>query len=235
MSPNKNSVQAGPHPCADVELYALGSLTPAERTDVEAHVRHCEPCMQRLSAAESAIAALDDEFVPQIAPPERLRSRLLASASALAVAAAPVERRPQRTLQRLAMAASLVFGIVVASGGLFEWTEQARQTARDSAILATIASSHFRHVSLTARTKDGPTAKVLYASDGSWMYVVIDSSSCICHVVARSAGTRRDFGLPEARGATSTVFTRDAGRVTAVALVDPAGTVIADAQLSYPN
>jgi hypothetical protein len=233
MSPNKKSVQAGPHPCADVELYALGSLTPAERTSVEAHVGHCEPCMHRLSAAASTIAALDDEYVPQVAPPERLRSRLLASA--LAAAAAPVGRRPGWRLQRLAMAASRIFGMVAGSAGLFEWSEAARQTARNSSILATIASSHFRHVQFTARTKDGPIAKILYAADGSWMYVVIDSSSCICHVVARSVGTRRDFGLPETRGATSTVFTRDAGRVTAVALVDPAGTVIADAQLSYAN
>jgi hypothetical protein len=171
--------------------------------------------------------------VPQIAPSERLRSRLLASA--LAAATAPVGRRPQWTLQRLVMAASLIFGIVAGSGGLFEWTEMARQTARDSSVLASIASSHFRHVRFIARTKNGPTAKVLYASDGSWLYVVIDGSSCICHVFARSAGARRDFGLPEARGVTSTLFTRAAGRTTVVALVDPAGTVIADAKLDYSN
>jgi Putative zinc-finger len=233
MSPNNKSVQPGPHRRAEVELYALGVLTPAERRDVEAHVGRCERCTRLLLAADSAVAAMDDEFVPQIDPPDGLRARL--SASALAAAGRPPERRTHWPLQRLAMAASLVFGIVAGGSALVERSGDAQQAARDSSILETIASSHFLHVSLTARTEDVPKAKVLYAPDGSWMYVVIDSATCACHVIVRSARTRRDLGLPEARGKTSVVFTRAIGRVRDVALVDSTGKVIADATLDYAN
>jgi hypothetical protein len=108
-----------------------------------------------------------------------------------------------------------------------------RQVAHDSAVLATIATAHFNHVTLTAREPSAPVSKVLYARDGAWFYVVIDSPTCDCRVVARSAAVERDLGKPEVRGSTATLFVRDFPRPTSLELVDASGRVVAAATLIY--
>jgi hypothetical protein len=109
-----------------------------------------------------------------------------------------------------------------------------RQAAHDSAILATIASSHFLHVSLNARAAAGPVSKVLYARDGAWFYLVVDSARCDCRALARSATAERDLGKPEVRGSTATLFVNDFPRPTSLELVDASGQVISAGTLVYP-
>jgi hypothetical protein len=227
---------AGRHLGELAELYALGALEPLERTQVEAHAAQCATCTRALAAAESTVAALDDAFVPQLEPPERLAARIAASA-AVVVPLAP-RRAPRPAAWRArgfyATAAGLLLAAGIGGGAFIEHSADVRQAAHDSAVLATIATAHFNHVTFTAHAAAVPVSKVLYARDGAWFYVVIAGSTCDCRVIARSAAGERDLGRPDVRGSTATLFVRDFPRPTALALVDPAGRTLSDATLAYP-
>jgi hypothetical protein len=235
MSAMRVGHDGGQHLGELAELYALGALDSHERAQVEAHVASCANCARALGAAEVTVAALDDAFIPQLDPPERLGARIAASAQAV------VPLAPRRVSRRAALpspsfyatAAALLLAAGIGGGALVEHSAEVREAAHDSAILATIATAHFNHVSLTAREPSAPISKVLYARDGAWFYVVIDSPTCDCRVVARSAASERDLGAPEVRGSTATLFVRDFPRPTALELVDAAGRVIAGATLVY--
>jgi hypothetical protein len=217
------------------ELYALGALEARERAQVEAHVASCANCARALGAAEVTVAALDEAFVPRLDPPERLGARIAASAQTV-VSLAPRRVSRRATLASpsfYATAAALLLAAGIGGGALVEHSAEVRQVAHDSTVLATIATAHFNHVSLTAREPSAPLSKVLYARDGAWFYVVIDSPRCECHVVARSAQGERDLGEPEVRGSTATLFVRDFARPTSLELVDASGRVISGAALAY--
>jgi hypothetical protein len=217
------------------ELYALGVLGPEERAPVEAHAAVCVSCARALGAAESTVAALDETFVPQLEPPARLGSRIASSAQTVAPfaprrgparAARPAPRFP-------ATAAALLLAAGLGGGALVERSTDVRQAARDSTILATLASSHFNHVSFTPRDSAAPVSKVIYARDGAWFYVVVDSSTCVCRVVARSAAGERDLGEPAVRGSTATLFVRGLPRPNSLELVGASGRIISGATLVY--
>lgn len=221
------------------ELYALGALEPDERAWVEVHSAGCVPCARALAAAESAVAALEEAFVPQIDPPERLGARIAAAAASAPAAVALAARRQPRRLGlpavgSYATAAALLLAAGIGAAAIAEHATDVRQTAHDSAVLATIATSHFNHVTFSARTAAVPVSKVLYARDGAWFYIVVDSAQCDCRVVARSAAGERDLGKPEVRGSTATLFVRDFPRPNMLELVDAAGRTISDARLAYP-
>jgi hypothetical protein len=217
------------------ELYVLGALEPRERTQVEAHVASCTNCARSLGMGEAMVAALDDTFVPQQEPPERLGARIAVSAKVVVPLAPRLEVRRAAAAARssYATAAALLLAAGIGGSALVEHSAEVGQAAHDSAVLATIATAHFNHVSLSARESSAPVSKVIYARDGAWLYVVIDSARCDCRVVARSAARERDLGKPEVRGSTATLFVRDFPRPTSLELVDAAGRIIAGAALPY--
>jgi anti-sigma-K factor RskA len=67
------------HPLADdVELYALGALSPAERAAFEAHVAVCPACAYKVRELEAVVAALGSaEAGP--APNPAVRQRIMAA------------------------------------------------------------------------------------------------------------------------------------------------------------
>ncbi len=217
------------------ELYALGMLEPLERAQVEDHAAQCTTCTRALGVAESTVAALDDAFVPQLEPPDRLQARIAASAAAVVplVSRRASRRAAWRAPAFAAAAAAVLLAAGIGGGEYVERSGNARQAAHDSAILATIATSHFNHVTFTTRAAGVPVSKALYARDGAWFYVVIAGSACDCRVVARSAAGERDLGQPEVRGSSAALFVRDIPRPTSLALVDPSGRTLADATLAY--
>jgi hypothetical protein len=229
---------AGRHLGELAELYALGALEPHERVQVDVHAVGCPACARALGAAESTVAALDEAFVPQLEPPERLGSRIAASAASATVVPLAPRREPERGTWRVpafyATAAAVLLTAGVGGGAFIENSANVRQAARDSAVLATIATSHFNHVTFTARAAAVPVSKVLYARDGAWFYVVIAGSTCDCRVVAHSASGERDFGRPDERGDTATLFVRDFPRPTSLQLLDAAGHPLSEATLVYP-
>ena len=234
MSESMDQPRATDHIGELAELYALGVLEPQERADVDAHAAGCERCTRALGEAERAVAALDEVFVPRVEPPERLGSRIAASGDVV-VPLAPhgAWSRPRPVPGFLATAAALLFAVGVGGGLLAERSLETGGAARDSVVLATIATSHFNHVSLTPRDPAAPVTKVLYARDGAWFYVIVDSAACDCHVVGRSAAAQRDLGSPEVHGNTATLFVRDFPRPTSLELVRASGGVLSSASLVY--
>lgn len=230
MNVSSDGLDARRHLGDFAELYALGALEPSQRAAVEAHVAGCATCARALDAAVATVAALDDAFVPRIDPPDRLGERIASSAASIVPLAPHTARgRARYAAGGLAAAAALVIG--VGGGAFMERATNIRQAARQSAVLATIATSHFAHVTFTRRSGDAPVSKVLYAHDGAWLYVIVDSATCGCRVVARSAAGNRDLGDVEAAGGTATLFARGVGQPNSLDLVDAAGRVIADAKL----
>jgi len=64
------------------ELYSLGVLDPSERDEIDAHLaRGCDACLARLRDALAVNAAVLT-LVAEVAPPSRLKRRLLASVGA---------------------------------------------------------------------------------------------------------------------------------------------------------
>ena len=223
-----------PHVSADAELYALGALEPDEQAQVAAHLAECSACANAVALAERRVAALDDAVIPQLEPPARLGARIAASARA----AAPRRVvRPQRWFDArgLAVAASLTVAAGVTAGALVQHSADSEAAARNGAVLATLANSHFLHVSLTPHDRSAPVSKAIYARDGAWIYVVIDNANCRCHVVARAGSVQRDLGAPQAVGGSSALFTRAVAHPTSVELVADSGRTLADATLAYPK
>jgi hypothetical protein len=64
----------------------------------------------------------------------------------------------------------------------------------DDVALATIVHGHFRHTPMIPAPGSSIAAKVLYASDGSWVYVVVDRPDGQLAIEARTASWTREIG-----------------------------------------
>jgi hypothetical protein len=176
----------------DAELYALG-LTDRERdAEIEAHLAACDACRARVVAAESAAAALAATLPPMPAAGPR-RSWWAAAATAAA----------------LVFAASTAFESVYVH-------DASAQLARNDTALGAIASSHFGHTTLTSES--GVVAKVLYARDGAWYYVVATNAAPGAHVVLHRGTESHDLGALDA-GSPATLFARGLGHADAIDVV----------------
>jgi hypothetical protein len=218
-----------------IELYALGALDQAERARVDAHAATCSACTRALGAAEATVAALDDAFGAPADPPHRLTERIAISARTHALMEAPRATPPTARLTPSSFGVAAVLALTVGLGGAaaIEHANATRTAANESAILATIATSHFNHVTFSPIDPRAPVSKVLYARDGAWFYVIIDSATCDCRLIARSVTAERDLGAPIAGATTATLFIRTFSRPTALELRDPAGRPISRAILRY--
>lgn len=211
----------GVHLGDDAELYALGALEPAERAAVESHLADCEECAVRVGNAEDVAAALA-AALPQYEPPARLGVRLTGRyGSALPFRGAAM-------WAALAVAATIVAGFFGWQGAAYR-SQQARQTLA----FTTLVNSHFLHVPMQRSNPAAPNAKVLYARDGSWLYVLADKPVNGLHVVLLRRGVQRDAGTLVAAGGAASLFVPDAGRPDEVMLTGAEGPKSA-ATLVYP-
>lgn len=181
------------------ELYAVGTLDDLERQRVETHVANCADCLRRLGQAEETVLGLERETPAQPLPANarapRFASRRIAGWWLGAVAAA----------------AALVLGYLL---------PHPQAPSRDAAQVAMI-HSHFNHAQFVGA---GPLAKVIYARDGSWYYVVVEGS----HAYAvEGIGTKgsADLGTTSPHGGTSELFVPHAERFNEIELRDGTNTV----------
>jgi hypothetical protein len=87
------------HVTDELELYALGALSPIDRARVAAHLSECPACREQARALDEVVQELP-ETLPDRDAPGRLRERILATARAdLAAARAP--RRDTAWVARL--------------------------------------------------------------------------------------------------------------------------------------
>lgn len=173
-------MENSPHLGDAAELYATGHLAPAEIAAVEAHAAVCQECLRRLGEAEETVLAL-----------ERITQALPMPATSKVV---PLVRRGISPWWLVpAMAAALIAGIL--------WPHT--QPSPNTATLAMI-NGHFSHAQFAG---SGPAAKVVYARDRSWYYVMVAGSGRYT-VYGVIGSDRLNLGVTTASGSTSELFVR---------------------------
>jgi len=207
----------------DAELYALGLLEHERRAEVAAHAASCDACLRRLGEAEETAAALAGAL-PRREPTPALAARFVRARSV-----PPAASRPRR-LTALAVAAA--FALIIGASVYQAAVDRGRLRASDLAV-ATLVNSHFLHVPMQTTPAGGSlSAKVLYARDGSWIYVLVDRASGTLDVATRSGGTTTARGSTEPGGETATLLVREAGKPDEVDL-SRSGSIVARAKLVY--
>jgi hypothetical protein len=213
----------GAHLGDDAELYPLGALDDGAARRVERHIAGCAPCAARVADAQFTAASLGSAL-PAAAPPAALAQRLRNSLGVPAAA-----RAARWDLRALALAAALALAL---AGLAWQSVSLRAQRASQAAAFATIVHSHFRHVTMEVRAPAPFGAKVLYAPDGSWIYVIADRPPAALRAFARTAGGEIDLGPLERDGSVQTLLARPPARISTIDLRDGAATV-ASATLAY--
>jgi hypothetical protein len=228
----------------DAELYALGALDSVSARRVEQHIGNCPQCTARVNDALLAAVALA-EALPAIEPSADLGRRLRASAAAgtSTGASTGLRRTTSRTrtsartssaswfsdrVVRYAVAAALVLALLDAGWQSFRLH---REIAVQDVALATLVHSHFNHVSTTPLVSGSPAAKILYARDGAWIYVIADRPGGAVRVLGYGAGAAVDLGTM-ADGKTATLLVRPRARIHRIVL-ERGNVPVAEATLAY--
>ena len=89
----------------DFELYALGSLDPAEAEAFETHLHACASCARKLAEARGRLAALSFA-APRVEPAPAVKERLMRQVRAESRAPATAPRRIANLLRPSRPAAS---------------------------------------------------------------------------------------------------------------------------------
>ncbi|HTV91235.1 MAG TPA: anti-sigma factor [Verrucomicrobiae bacterium] len=193
------------------ELYVLGELDSSERAAVDAHIASCPQCLRRVGEAEETLLAIERGTLAQPTP-ELLDRRMRFGAP-----------RPRYATFALAAAAGLILGILTMLPGYF-------RPATPQAALVAMIHSHFNHAQFTAvALANAPAAKVIYAHDRSWLFIVADGSRRYA-VFAINGTTATRLGDLQPQGATSTLYVAHAPTADTVELRD-GSTVVERAAL----
>jgi hypothetical protein len=188
------------------ELYVLGELNANERASVEVHIASCMQCLRRVGEAEETLLALERGDLAEPTP-ELLDRRMRFAASAV---------RRYSTLA-LAAAAGLVLGILTMLPAMLR--------PHDQPALVAMVNSHFNHAQFAPVGKvAAPSAKVIYARDRSWLFVVATGSERYDVYAIGAAGAMR-LGTLQPQGSTSSLFIEHAPTANEVELRDGATVV----------
>lgn len=168
------------------ELYALGSLGEDERAQVDAHVMQCDACAARLGEAERTVAAMERSAE---APAARVRTWRVPAGVA---------------------AAAFVLGLIPSA---WFWSAQQRAGAYNAdreRALAAMVSSHFSHAQFERLAANAPSAKLIYARNGQWVYAVAETAKPLVLKVRTGSGDV-SLGTLHALGGSAELFVTDAG------------------------
>jgi anti-sigma-K factor RskA len=206
----------------DAELYPLGILDDDATRNVERHIALCSACAQRVAQAQAVAASLA-AALPLATPSPALGRRLRESA------------RPQPTAKSRAsffpFALAAAFALAFLGLGWQALVLRERLQSEDVA-LVTMVHSHFNHVSMDPESTSPVTAKILYARDGSWIYVIADKPGGTLHAMARTATGSTDLGTLTSAGETATLLVHPRERIVSITL-QRAGANVASAALAY--
>lgn len=180
------------------ELYALGSLSEGERAAVDAHAAKCAPCLRALGEAEETLLALEGQY-ETIAPPAQLDARI---------------RFERATPSRwwLVVAAAFAIGFLPSVPLLLQRQSQGQENIAAIAML----HSHFNHAQFSGAS-GAPSAKVLYARDRAWLYVMVEGAQRY-DVYAVNGAVATRIGTIAPQGATSNLFVQSPGTLDRVEL-----------------
>jgi anti-sigma factor RsiW len=209
----------------DAELYALGALDADEAAAVEQHIDTCDECAARVAEAQATASSLAGAL-PAVTPSPELERRVRDSLRA--------STRPALRLNPgiWGYAVAAVFALSFFGVGLQSLQLHQRLSNEDVA-LATIVHSHFVHVSMRPLSAAEPVvAKVLYARDGSWVYVLADRPGGTLHAFGYTAHGTSDLGALASNGRTASLLVRPRSPLRSIVLRRD-GAQIAVATLKY--
>ena len=108
------------HVTDELELYALGALTPIDRARVATHLSECPACREQARAIDEVVQELPETLPAGREAPGRLRDRILASARAELTAVREPRRDTAWTarLVRPALALALVMWLAVGAAAV---------------------------------------------------------------------------------------------------------------------
>ena len=206
----------------DAELYPLGILDDDAARKVEHHVALCSECAERVAQAQAVAASLA-AALPQATPSPALERRLREST------------RPQPGARRRAsvfpFALAAAFALAFLGLGWQQLILQQRLKAEDVA-LVTMVHSHFNHVSMSPESANPVTAKILYARDGTWIYIIADKPGGPLRVIAETATGTVDLGVLTSTGETASLLVHPHERIRSM-ILQRAGANVASAKLAY--
>lgn len=210
------------HLSQDAELYPLGVLDDDAARKVERHVALCSECAERVAQAQAVAASLA-AALPLSTPSPALERRLRESA------------RPQPSVKLRAslFPFALAAAFALAFLGL-EWQAlvlHERLQSEDVA-LVTMVNSHFNHVSMSPESANPVAAKILYARDGSWMYIIADRPGGSIHAIAETATGTVDLGVLTSTGETASLLVHPRERIRSMVL-QRTGAIVASTKLVY--
>jgi hypothetical protein len=207
----------------NAELYPLGLLDDDAARDVERHIALCFACAERVAQAQSVAAALA-AALPQATPSPALERRLRESARPQLGAI-----KARAGILRFALAAAIAL-IFLGLGWQTLVLHQRLKT--EDVALVTMVHSHFNHVSMAPESPNPVAAKVLYARDGSWIYIIADKPGGSLHAIAETATGAVDLGVLTSTGETASLLVHPRERIRSMVL-QRAGTNVASAKLAY--
>lgn len=204
----------------DAELYPLGLLDDEERSRVELHIASCEVCARRVQQAEHVALSLASQL-SDAAPTAGLRHRI----SEIAYGSA----RPPAFERRFAVAAAAVVALCVLALG-WQTLSFRSHVSEQSTIMAAIVHSHFNHVAMTPRSAAPVSAKILYARDRSWIYIVADKPGGALDATATTPSGKRLLGGLSSAGDSAWLFVRPREKILGVTL-QRGGVIVGSAAL----
>ena len=197
----------------EAELYPLGLLDETEARNIERHIEHCPQCAERVMNARMVAASLAARL-PEVRPP-----------------AATARPSSFHRSAFLGWAVAAMLALAVLALGWQTLTMRGRLAAQDVA-LVTLVHSHFNHVSTAPQSASPVAAKILYARDGSWIYIIADKPGAGVRALARTPSGLRDLGPLTGSARTATLLVRPRDRIRSVVL-QRNGTTVASAILVY--
>ena len=206
----------------DAELYPLGILDVDAARNVERHVALCSECAERVVRAQAVAGSLA-AALPLATPSPALERRLRESA----------RPRPSVKLSGGLFPFALAAAFALAFLGLGWQTLVLRERLQSEDVaLVTMVHSHFNHVSMSPESANPVAAKILYARDGSWIYIIADKPGGPLRAVAHTPAGVADLGVLSSTGETATLLVHPGGRIRSIVL-QRAGTNVASAELAY--
>jgi hypothetical protein len=206
----------------NAELYPLGILDDDATRNVERHIALCSECAERVAQAQAVAVSLA-AALPLATPSPALERRLRDSA------------RPQPSVKLRAslfpFALAAAFALAFLGLGWQALVVRERLAAEDVA-LVTMVHSHFSHVSMSPESANPVAAKILYARDGSWIYIIADKPGGPLRAVAHTPAGVADLGALGSAGETATLLVHPRARIRSITL-QRAGTDVASAKLAY--
>ncbi len=207
----------------DAELYPLGILDDDAARNVERHVALCSECAERVAQAQAVAGSLA-AALPLATPSPALERRMRESARPRLSSG-----RFRANVFRFAVAAAFV--LVFLGLGLHTLLLRQRLAAEDVA-LVTMVHSHFNHVSMSPESANPVAAKILYARDGSWIYIIADKPGGALRAIAHTAAGVTDLGVLGSSDETATLLVHPREPIRSI-ILQRSGTNVASAKLAY--